>query len=73
MFGAAGAAGGGVKLASYGELMCNPGKFDHGEREMGHKFYCLGGMLEVEQSAIESYERRVLSLRSPKRDKSAPR
>ena len=35
----------GMELILYGELMCNPGKFDYNQRGMGHKFYCFGAML----------------------------
>ena len=34
-----------VELFLYGELMCNPGKFDYKERAMGHKFFCFGAMI----------------------------
>ncbi|CAB9517954.1 expressed unknown protein [Seminavis robusta] len=35
----------GTELVLYGELMCNPRKFDYDERSMDSKFYCFGAMV----------------------------
>jgi hypothetical protein len=36
-------------LTLYGELMVNPNKFDYSRRSMGHKFYCFGAMISIDE------------------------
>lgn len=41
------AGGNSIELMLYGELMCNPNKFDYSQRSMGHRFYCFGAVLDA--------------------------
>lgn len=37
----------------YGELMCNPDKFDYTERGMSRKFFCFGAVLDNEWENVD--------------------
>ncbi|KAG7374812.1 hypothetical protein IV203_013907 [Nitzschia inconspicua] len=36
------------QLMIYGELICNPNKFDYSRRCMGYKYYCFGAMVTIQ-------------------------